>query len=173
MKNMADMDVSMWLGKPSTRPQAKNVVVYVPKPDEEEEIMGLKSDSNSPPSASVPSKEVSASPRESSSTHDSSSARSPSSESRLGHAFYIDIPNLLNKQDYEHLPDYFHVHKILREGVSGRYLVRLKSGELDLVSLLSNNTATLHYLPFILPSLTDMLLTAFTTVHHLCLTSDF
>lgn len=160
---MAEVDYSMWLGKPTTRPQAKNVVVYIGRRDEEEESLGLKSDSNSPPSASVPDKEVRTSSRESSSTHDGSVARSPSSQSRHGHDFYIDIPDLSNKQDYEHLPGYYTVHKIMREVGSGRCLVKLKSGELDLVSLPSTNTVVQCCLPFILPSLTDTLSSPSTT----------
>ena len=53
------------------------------------------------------------------------------------HKFFIDVPKLdeQEKEEYEHLPGHFSVRKILSEFRGDRYLVKLESGEKQLVSV--------------------------------------
>lgn len=67
--------------------------------------------------------------------HNKSDARTPSSQTDPVNDFYIDIPHLSEKEEYEHLPGYFTVQRILREVRPDHYLVKLRSGETDLVSM--------------------------------------
>lgn len=57
----------------------------------------------------------------------------------LQHNFYIDVPRLSDreKQDYEYLPGHFAVKEILAQRTDDQYVVRLESGERDLVSHLT------------------------------------
>ncbi|KAK6365906.1 hypothetical protein LTS17_010872 [Exophiala oligosperma] len=54
----------------------------------------------------------------------------------LQHNFYIDVPRLSDreKQDYEYLPGHFAVKEILAQRTDDQYVVRLESGERDLLS---------------------------------------
>jgi hypothetical protein len=53
--------------------------------------------------------------------------------------FYIDVPRLSEeeKQTYEYLPGHFTVERVLSQRKDKRYVVRLESGERDVVSALS------------------------------------
>jgi hypothetical protein len=132
---MTEVDFSGWVGKPPARPKVTNRGIHDAREDEEERSLGRKTDSDSPAPESVSYKDVSASPRAISQTHSKPITRSPSYQAQLENGFYIDIPHLLDKEDYEHLPGYFTVQRILREVTPGRYLVKLRSGEVDLVSM--------------------------------------
>jgi hypothetical protein len=132
---MAEADFSGWVGKPPTRPKATNRGIHDAGEDGEEGSLGRKTDSDSPAPESVSYEDVSASPRAISKIHSKSITRSPSYQAQLENGFYVDIPHLSDKEDYEHLPGYFTVQKILREVTPGQYLVKLRSGEVDLVSM--------------------------------------
>lgn len=58
---------------------------------------------------------------------------SPGPAFRLHNGFFIDIPKIPNKDDFEHLPGYFVVDCVLSEYAKDRYLVKLGSGEIELV----------------------------------------
>ena len=60
------------------------------------------------------------------------------------HKFFIDVPKLdeQEKDAYKHLPGHFSVQKIVSEFRGDRYLVKLMSGERQMVSLVSH----LHHL---------------------------
>ena len=62
--------------------------------------------------------------------------------SRTRTSFFIDIPEIPNKDDYEHLPGYFTVDRVLAEYPQNKYLVKLGSGEVDLVSVHGRSSAT-------------------------------
>lgn len=53
------------------------------------------------------------------------------------HKFFIDVPKLdeQEKEEYKHLPGHFSVQKIMSESRDDRYLVKLMSGERQMVSL--------------------------------------
>jgi hypothetical protein len=53
--------------------------------------------------------------------------------SRLHNGFFIHIPRIPNKDDYEHLPGHFTVDRVLSEYPGDKYLVKLGSGEIELV----------------------------------------
>jgi hypothetical protein len=55
--------------------------------------------------------------------------------SRLHNGFIIDIPKIPNKDDYEHLPGHFTVDRVLSEHPRDKYLVKLASGEIELVRI--------------------------------------
>jgi hypothetical protein len=154
---MSEIDYSVWAGRPPRRAKVMNGDIPDAAEDEEEEALEHKTDSKSPSPESVSSQEVSASPREEAQAYSQAGTQSSISSTDHNCGLYIDIPELSNKQDYQHLPGYFTVHKILRELTPGHYLVKLKSGEVDLVSLLLTNV--LQHCPSVsLPSLTEMLL---------------
>ena len=48
--------------------------------------------------------------------------------------FIIEIPDIPNKDEYRHLPGHFDVSRVLSEYSASRYLVKLRSGERDIVS---------------------------------------
>ena len=48
--------------------------------------------------------------------------------------FYIDIPKILDKDDYGSLPGHFEVLRIVRQVSEDKFLVKLRSDERDLVS---------------------------------------
>ena len=49
--------------------------------------------------------------------------------------FIIEIPDIPNKDEYQHLPGHFEVSRVLSEYSASRYLVKLRSGERDIVSV--------------------------------------
>ena len=48
--------------------------------------------------------------------------------------FYIDVPEIPDKDDYEHLTGHFVVDRVISQYPQQKYLVKLQSGEIDLVS---------------------------------------
>jgi hypothetical protein len=132
---MAGIDLSAWVGKPPPRSKDPDDALKDAGQSEGETSSGRKSYSKSPDPESVSSKDVSASPTEGSKTHSKPDSLSPPRQTLPTNGFYIDIPAISDKEQYGHLPGYFTVHKILREVTPARYLVKLRSGEVDLVSL--------------------------------------
>lgn len=149
---MAEVNLSMWVGKPPTKPTAADVAgLHADHTEGEEEDLSEHTPvSQSPQSESVPSKAVNVSPRGGGQEEDRSDNLSHSSQTPLENGFIVDIPKISNKEDYEHLPGYFTVRRIFREVSPRQYLVELKSGEVDLVGEPFDN---LLYPP--LPSLTE------------------
>jgi hypothetical protein len=131
---MAGVNISAWMGKPPVRSKAAHLAKQNVGEDEEE-ILGQNTFSSSPPSVRVLSKDVSASSRGTRETPGRTHSPSPQSLSQSANGFYIAIPDISDREGYEHLAGYFTVHKILREVAPGHYLVKLKSGEIDLVSM--------------------------------------
>ncbi len=144
---MAAVDISVWVGKPPARVKVPDVAMPDPEQDGEEGSLRRKTDSDSLPSESVSYKDASASPRGQSQTQSRPNTRSPAYQTHHENSFYIDIPPLTDNEDYEHLPGYFAVHRILREVTPGHYLVELRSGEVDLVSVPSDNSSKVAYPP--------------------------
>ena len=52
---------------------------------------------------------------------------------KLQNGFFVDIPKIPNKDEYEHLPGHFTVDRVLSEYSQDRYLVKLRSGEVEFV----------------------------------------
>lgn len=134
-------DFSLWVRGP--KPQEKgsadaDVAMDDTAQDAGNGPLGRNTDSDSSRAESASYKDMSASP-----PRRRSRSRKPSNRDTLSppyqpyrkSGFYIDLPYLSDKEDYEHLPDYFNVDKILREVTPEQYLVKLKSGEVDLVSM--------------------------------------
>lgn len=69
---------------------------------------------------------------------------------RANRAFIIDVPEIPNKDEYEHLPGHFTARRVLAEYPGDKYLVKLGSGEVELVSVA---ILIRDYLPFIFPYL--------------------
>ena len=120
---MPGVDISIWVGKPPPRDDARHEAGQ----EEEQESLQRDTYSQSPHPQSVSNEDVSASSRAWGQTH--SKTDTPSN------GIYIDIPDLSDKENYEHLPGYFTVQRILREVTPGHFLVKLRSGEADLVSM--------------------------------------
>lgn len=137
---MNTTDVSAWLGKPSVAPKVEL---------NEESTDGAQSGSDSGQEHSIPEEIQPADTDESDMEHpqadagegddlgpdlegDSFSGRA----STLHKRFIIDIPKIQNKDDYEHLPGHFMVDRVLSEYPRDQYLVKLASGEIELVCLL-------------------------------------
>lgn len=55
--------------------------------------------------------------------------------SNLSRSFFIDIPEIPNKDDYEHLAGHSVVDRVLSEYPGNKYLVKLGSGEVELASV--------------------------------------
>ena len=64
---------------------------------------------------------------------DSEEASASGLSSRLQNGFFIDIPEIPNKDEYESLPGHFVVDRVLSEHLPDKYLVKLGSGEVELV----------------------------------------
>src|ERR1700733_5771902 len=130
-------DLSAWLGKPPTTPNvqqnSKSVEeaetggdsCKVPSLPEEAETADL-SDSDIEQAQSEAETRGSLASEE-----EQASQCSPSP--KLQNGFFVDIPKILNKDEYEHLPGYFTVDRVLSEYPQDRYLVKLRSGEVELV----------------------------------------
>lgn len=132
---MDEIDLSAWVGKPP--PMAKDPDAATPHTGQSEgnTSSGRKTDTRSTPPDIVSSRDMSASSRESSQPFDKPDTLSNPDPTHANNGFYIDIPVLSNTDEYEHLPGYFTIHKIVREVTPARYLVKLRSGEVDLVSV--------------------------------------
>ena len=128
---MTGVDISVWMGRPPPRDGDSNMHGG----EESEEGGSLQNKTNliSPQPENVLLEDLSTASTVQSQTHNKD-ARTPSSQTDPVNGFYIDIPHLLEKEEYEHLPGYFTVQRILREVRPGHYLVKLRSGEVDLVS---------------------------------------
>jgi hypothetical protein len=169
---MTKVDFSIWVGKPP--PQHDTVRESEEEDDagendvengqgdgggEDRDDTSLHSRASSDPSqpASISDKDKTGSPGPKSWSNTNSTPNlSPSShQPQLVDSFYVEIPQLSDESDFEHLPGYFAVQEILREVTPGRYLVRLGSGEVDLVSmdLDSDIPSTFNHLSTTLPSL--------------------
>jgi hypothetical protein len=132
---MTKVDYSMSVGRPLQHPKVADAATDAAAHDEEEQSSrGHGTDSTPADSESVSNKDVSASTKECSPSYNRPDAGSPFHEINHKNGFHIHVPNLSDKEDYEHLPGYFTVQKILREVKSGKYLAKLRSGEIDLVS---------------------------------------
>ena len=138
---MAGADLSAWVAKPP--PRSKDPTAMV----QEAESLGQNTESNSPHPESVSANDMSASPREGSQTHSKPDTLSPAEQTHFTNDFYIDVPAPSDREEYEHLPGYFTVRRILQEVTPARYLVKLRSGEVDLVSLSRIQTSLTCPLP--------------------------
>ena len=77
------------------------------------------------------------------SEEEQASQRGPSPE--LQNEFFIDIPKIPNKDEYEHLPGHFTVDRVLSEDSQDRYLVKLRSGEVELVRVPKCSSTSLSF----------------------------
>ncbi|KAI1624979.1 adenosinetriphosphatase [Exophiala viscosa] len=133
-----EVDISSWLGKPPEK--SKNTEKDTGEDAEET----LSQQSKSPvgdaysSSDSDDNGDIEHSPENdipvTVSDEDEDSVRDTTS--RLQHNFYIDIPRLSReeKEAYEYLPGHFSVQRVLSKLEDGKYLIKRKSGERDLVS---------------------------------------
>jgi hypothetical protein len=132
---MAGVDISLWVGRPPPGSKAKGSKVQDSTREAEQETIEHKNASNSPQAESGSPEDMSAVSQEDEGNYSSPNTLSTGSRSPSIKGFYIDIPDISYKDEYEHLPGYYTVVKILREVRTGHYLVKLKSGEVDLVSI--------------------------------------
>lgn len=130
---MAEVDISVWIGRPP--PQRGDGNMHGAEESEEGRSMQNKTDSISPPPENVRLENLSMATTVRSRTQKRPDIQSPSHQIDSDNGFYIDVPQLSEKEEYEHLPGYFTVQRILREVRPGHYLVKLRSGEVDLVSM--------------------------------------
>ena len=129
-------DLSAWLGKPPTTPNVQQNSKSV----EDAEVGSNSSNEPSLPEAEtadlsdsdVEQAQSEAEEQDSlSSEEEQASQRGPSP--KLQNGFFVDIPKIPNKDEYEHLPGHFTVNRVLSEYSQDRYLVKLRSGEVELV----------------------------------------
>ncbi|KAF7508417.1 hypothetical protein GJ744_009270 [Endocarpon pusillum] len=128
---MTGVDFSMWMGRPPPRDGDSNM--HEAEEGKEGRSLQSKTDLISPQPENV-LEDLSTASTAQSQAHNKSDARTPSSQVDRVKGFYIDIPHLSEKEEYEHLPGYFTVQRILREVKPGHYLVKLRSGETNLLS---------------------------------------
>lgn len=123
--------------KPATGTTVTDVAAHDTGRDEEQFAAEGHVDSGSPPAdgSSARYKDSSSSSRGGSQSHSTPDTQLPSQQPQLENGFYIEIPHISDKENYEHLPGYSTVLKILREVKPGHYLAKLGSGEVDLVSV--------------------------------------
>ena len=152
-RTMTEVDFAIWVGKPPP-PQRGTVHESGEEDDQGEKVvedgegeesgedaegtsLHIKTYSNSsqPESFSDKDKTWSHGPKSWSNINSMPNSPSPSLQPQNVSGLYIDIPQLSDESEYEHLPGYFAVQEIIREVTPGRYLVRLGSGEVDLVSM--------------------------------------
>ncbi|KIW27844.1 uncharacterized protein PV07_07545 [Cladophialophora immunda] len=143
---MKDVDLTTWVGKPPEKPsRAKSPAGDAP--DQNPDALHLQTELSLSDESSEAGDIV----------HDDGkvnqtdfSRRVPLDESASGQEsddgnlsvglfqkrFYIDIPNLSKeeKETYEYLPGHFSVEKVLSEHKNKTYVVRLESGEQNIVS---------------------------------------
>lgn len=131
---MTKVDYTMRVGRPLQHPKVVDAATDAAAYEEEQSSRGHRTDSIPADSESVSNKDMSASTKECSPSHNRPDAGSPFQETNHKNGFHIHVPNRSDKEDYEHLPGYFTVQRILREVKSGKYLAKLRSGEIDLVS---------------------------------------
>src|SRR5947209_1238969 len=130
-------DFSAWLGKPPTTPNVQQNSKSVEDAD-------AGSDSSNEPYLSEEAETVDLSDSDvewaQSETEEQGSLVSEEGQAlqrgpspKLQNGLFVDIPTIPNKDDYEHLPGHFTVDRVLSEYPQDRYLVKLRSGEVDLV----------------------------------------
>ncbi|EXJ94804.1 hypothetical protein A1O1_03202 [Capronia coronata CBS 617.96] len=142
------IDLSSWMGKPPENPN--------PSGEQDEQAHSDDSGSHTQTASSVPDGSDSDgdilhddqdSPkgqsrvtirlgRRPSSPSETENGPAPGVAPSLRQSFYVEVPKLPDedKQEYEYLPGHFSVQRILSKSKKGRYLVKLDSGEVDLVS---------------------------------------
>ena len=124
-------DLSAWLGKPpTTRKSVEDAEAGCdssnePSLPEEAETADLSDSDGEQAQSEAGDRGGMASEEE------QASQRSPSP--KLQNGFFVDVPKIPNKDEYEHLPGYFTVDRVLSEYSQDRYLVKLRSGEVELV----------------------------------------
>ena len=130
-------DLSAWLGKPPTTPN-------VQQNSKSAEDTEASSDSSKEPSlpeeaetADVSDTDIEPAQSEAEERDGLASEEEQSSQCgpspRLQNGFFVDIPKIPNKDEYEHLPGHFTVDRVLSEYSHDGYLVKLRSGEVELV----------------------------------------
>ena len=142
-------ELSAWLGKPPTTPNLQQNSKSAEDAEagcdssnerslpEEVETTDLSDSDAEQAQSEVEGRDGLASEEE------QSSQRGPSPE--LQNEFFIDIPKIPNKDEYEHLPGHFTVDHVLSEYSQDRYLVKLRSGEVELVRVPKCSSTSLSF----------------------------
>jgi hypothetical protein len=149
VEEMDAAELSAWLGKPPTTPNLQQNS----KSAEDTEAGRCSGDERSLPEE-VETTDLSDSDVEQgqsefeerdglTSEEEQASQRGPSP--KLQNEFFIDIPKIPNKDEYEHLPGHFAVDRVLSEYSQDRYLVKLRSGEVDLVRVPQCSSTSLSF----------------------------
>ena len=133
-------NISIWLGKPPVAPKPTEVVELGESSDKEQEDTEERSivEEERDEDIAEDTRKTNERPRDEDQEDLSSSSltggpdQASSTSSYAG--FYIDIPHIPNKDDYESLPGHFEVLRIVRKVSEDKFLVKLKSDERDLVS---------------------------------------
>jgi hypothetical protein len=126
--------LSVWLGKPPTTPnvQQNSKSAEDVEAGSNERSLPKEVETVDLSDSDVEQAQSKAEERDGlASEEEQASQRGPSPKSQ--NEFFIDIPNIPNKDEYEHLPGYFTVDRVLSEYSPDRYLVKLRSGEVELV----------------------------------------
>ena len=136
---MDSTDLSAWLGKPPTmskiqqgsEPPEDAVTV---NDSIEDHSIAEELGSDEPTDCDIQQSQSEAEEQDevdSEAGEEESSYRSPSP--KLQNGFFVDIPEIHNKDEYESLPGHFTVHRVISEHPHDKYLVKLGSGEVELV----------------------------------------
>ena len=143
---MDSADLSAWIGKPSGKPK----LARQEDTDELESQSPSKSGSRSEHSVGESSVEVAGCDedeemRQADADHtededawnasglEDEETEIDRAEHRPHCKFIIDIPPVNNKEEYEYLPGHFYIQRVVSEHSHNKYVVRLGSGEQDLV----------------------------------------
>ena len=146
---MDSADLSAWLGKPPVTPEfqqngnpeegAESGSDFGQEPSITEviESADTKSSDLEQPQSDVQEQDEF--------EHDSEEDLSRDRASKLRNGIIIEIPDIPDKDDYEHLPGHFTVDVVLSAYQRDKYVVKLASGEVELVRV--PDISTFNILP--------------------------
>ena len=138
-----------WLGKPPTTPNLQQNSKSAEEAEAGSDSSNERSLSEEVETADLSDSDVEQAQSEVeerdglASEEEQASQHGPSPE--LQNEFFIDIPKIPNKDEYEHLPGHFTVDRVLSEYSQDRYLVKLRSGEVELVRVPKCSSTSLSF----------------------------
>jgi hypothetical protein len=149
-------DLSSWLGKPSEVAKLPQSQVVLSGDDDASESSAQQSDAGARKFEDGGyTRQISAMSRTRSGGKVGSikAVGKPSPVRPRQNGVYIDVPEISDPDEYEYLPSHHDVEKILSEYSQNRFLVKLASGERELVSLLSSRYLLSSFLLYLTPAI--------------------
>jgi hypothetical protein len=133
-------DLSNWFGKPPNSPKVQQIVEPAEGPEtgdesSQEQLSPEEMEAADTGNSDIERPQSHTEERDELPLSSEDDGSSSGGESTLHNEFFIDIPRISNRDDYEHLPGHFTVDRVLSEYPRDRYLVKLGSGEIELVRI--------------------------------------